>query len=288
MCVRSVEVARSLFGEVHPSYASTLNNAALLHKVHREDFDAAAQLYERALQAYEGSVGTSHSSYLTTLNNLALVRRKQGRLDEAQSHLTAVVDAYKAMTSSTSVGAGGSNTAAAAAQAAQQASLPLASALLSLGGVLCELGSYARAIELQRESLGLLKRRFGSEHPSTATALSNLSLSYKLSGALAQALDICEAALAIRSRNLPPSHPDTIVSMNNLAEILRAQGQQDKALVVQQKILQMIQAQQDEAAEAEAEQARQKQQEQSETTWKATGASAHGQPAQNANSNTDR
>ena len=66
------EIAIELFGDSHPVTASTWNNLALLHRVHRQDYAGAAKLYELALKAYKESVGEKHTSYLTCLNNLGL------------------------------------------------------------------------------------------------------------------------------------------------------------------------------------------------------------------------
>ena len=283
-CVRSVELSLALFGDEHPSYASTLNNAALLHKVHRQDYDAAAQLYERALHAYAASVGERHTSYLTAASNLALVRKKQGRLDEAEQLLTEVVAAHReaAQKAKDGLGRPGGASDPNAIAAAAGLTLPLASSLLSLGGVLCDRGSFDRAVALQKESLALLKRRYGLEHPATATALNNLAYTLKSSGDLATAQTLYESALAIRSSNLPPTHPDIVVSMNNLAEVLRAQGKEEQALKVQEKIIQRVQAQQEEQErlEAEEKQAQQEQQQQANdhtngsTTWQPRAAAA--------------
>ena len=246
--VDAVELSLRLFGAAHPSHASALNNAALLHKVHRQDYAAAAQLYQRALDAYGASVGDQHPSYLTALNNLALACRAQGQLEDAQMHLEHVVamhrqrDAAEAQAQAAAVAAAGSAHApgAAVAAAPSKGSLPLASSLLSLGGVLGDRGQHARALELQSEALLMLRRRCGDEHPATATAMNNLALTHKTLGQHAQALQLHQSALAIRSRNLPPAHPDIVVSLNNLAELLRAMGQTDKAALLQEKILQII------------------------------------------------
>jgi tetratricopeptide (TPR) repeat protein len=251
--VSSVEMAQKLFGMEHPAYASALNNAALLHKVHRQDYAAATQLYQRALDAYAVSVGENHISYLTTLNNLALACRAQGQLQEAEEHLTHAVAAHRRAAATATVTASPS-TVTPATVVGEKGSLPLASALLSLGGVLSERGKYPAAIELQEEALLICRRRFGEEHPSTATALNNLSLTHKRAGQLDIALTHCQRALNIRARNLPPAHPDILVSLNNIAELLRSMGQEDKAISVQQKIIDIIESQEQERKQHEQQQ----------------------------------
>jgi tetratricopeptide (TPR) repeat protein len=279
--VSAVEKARELFGEEHPAYASALNNAALLHKVHRQDYAAAEQLYQRALNAYAVSVGDTHPSYLTTLSNLALVCRAQGHLDEARTYLERAVQAHRNAAAGAQAALSASPSTATAATAANaKASMPLASALLSLGGVLSEQGLFDEAIALQEEALLLSRRRFGEEHPATATALNNLALTHKNAARFESALTFCQQALAIRSRNLPPTHPDLIVSLNNLAELLRAMGQMDKAAIVQQKIIDIIEAQelennpkaQQEAAEKQVEEEKAK----GQTSWRAANSSNNG------------
>jgi len=232
---RAASLALQFLGRDHPAYASTLNNLALLHKTHHQDFERAAKLYEEALGIYERSVGKDHPSYRTCLTNLGLAYRSLGQLQRAREHLSEVVGTLSTILSPT----------------AARASLPLASALLHLGGVVCQQGEHEAAIELQQRALKIILRKCGEESSEAATALNDLAYTFKQMGQHQRALPLYEKSLAIRARNLPPRHPSTIISYNNLAELLRAMGEEEKALGVQRRLLQVMGVDPDESDEME-------------------------------------
>jgi hypothetical protein len=71
-----------LHGEDHPSYVTVLNNLAVLQE-ERGHFDAACEMYSRALQPVMKHYGMNHPHVAAILNNIAVVKRKQGKLEEA-------------------------------------------------------------------------------------------------------------------------------------------------------------------------------------------------------------
>lgn len=105
------------------------------------------------------------------------------------------------------------------------------------------------AIALFRSALKIAQRKYGDEHPLVATIMNNLGLTYKCANDLPNALSLYQSALGIRSRNLPPRHPDLIITLNNLAECLRAMGQEEKAQAIQQKMMQIMEADENDAAQ---------------------------------------
>ncbi|MEQ8784886.1 MAG: tetratricopeptide repeat protein, partial [Pirellulaceae bacterium] len=76
------EIRKSVLGEKHPDYASSLNNLASLLKS-QGDYARAEPLYRQALEIYKEMLGEKHPHYATSLNNLALLYRSQG--DHAQA-----------------------------------------------------------------------------------------------------------------------------------------------------------------------------------------------------------
>ncbi|MDR3417366.1 MAG: tetratricopeptide repeat protein, partial [Nevskia sp.] len=241
-------LAVRLFGTApHPALGSTLNNLALLHRVHRQDYPRAAELYDQAREIYRQSVGEQHASYLTCLSNLGLTWRSMGRLQQARATFQRIVDQHQQQQANAGANKNGdaSSSAAAASPSSASTSLPLAQSQLNLAGVLREIGGAPEvdeAIRLFQSALRIVLRKYGEEHPLVATILNNLALTYKSTGDFASALPLYHRAVGIRSRNLPPAHPDTIVALNNLAECLRAMGEGDKAKAIQQKMIDMVDA----------------------------------------------
>lgn len=80
-------------------------------------------------------------------------------------------------------------------------------------------GNYREAIPIAEIILRETERKYGKEHPSTATALNNLALLYANNGDYASAEPLYKRALEIREKKLGKEHPDTANSLNNLAEL---------------------------------------------------------------------
>ena len=77
---------------------------------------------------------------------------------------------------------------------------------------------------LYERALAISEKVLGTEHPDTATSLSNLADLLRDQGDLAEARALRERALAIRERRLAPSIPFTAASLSSLANLLQAQG----------------------------------------------------------------
>jgi tetratricopeptide (TPR) repeat protein len=104
--------------------------------------------------------------------------------------------------------------------------------------------AYSQAARLLRDTLAIREKTLGSEHPLTATTLSNLALVLQGQGDLAGARPLQERALAIHEKALGPEHPQTATTLNNLAQLLKQQGDfagarplQERALAISEKTL---------------------------------------------------
>jgi tetratricopeptide (TPR) repeat protein len=74
----------------------------------------------------------------------------------------------------------------------------------------------AKAGTLFYEAVELLRKSVGTEHLSTATALNNLGLYYKIEGSFNEALEAYEEAYAVREKILQSEHPDSITVKHNM------------------------------------------------------------------------
>jgi eukaryotic-like serine/threonine-protein kinase len=100
-----------------------------------------------------------------------------------------------------------------------------------------DLGWHAKALELNEETLALVKAKLGIDHPDTLLSMNNLANSYDAVGRRADALKLYEDTLALRKAKFGPDHPDTLSSMNNLAVIYKDLGRHAEALELQEKTL---------------------------------------------------
>ncbi|KXZ48697.1 hypothetical protein GPECTOR_26g600 [Gonium pectorale] len=87
----------------------------------------------------------------------------------------------------------------------------------------------AEVVPLLVGALPVFEARYGSEHPLTATLLSNTALALKDQGQLNEAEPLLRRALAVREACHGPSHVDTMRSLNNLAGLVEAQGNLEEA-----------------------------------------------------------
>ena len=220
LAVRAADIALKLFGDAHPAYASAVNNSAVVHK-HNQEYDTAATLYQQALLSYQLAVGPSHPNTLTAANNLALAYKQLGETDKAAQLLERVL-ADRTRT----LGPDHHHTAA----TMHHLALLLASAT----------PHSPRALQLATEALRLTRRRYGSESLEAATAMNNLAFLHKQRGEYTEAMGWYERALGVRSRGLRYGHADVVVAMNNVAECWRAQGNEEKAREVQERIVAMV------------------------------------------------
>ena len=82
------------------------------------------------------------------------------------------------------------------------------------------MGRYADAEPLFVESLAILKKQLGDEHPNVATSLNNLAGLYRSQGRYADAEPLYVESLAIRKMQLGDEHPNTVVVKRNYKRYL--------------------------------------------------------------------
>jgi tetratricopeptide (TPR) repeat protein len=74
---------QELFGERHPSVATSINNLALLY-YSQGRYEKAEPLYKQSLSLKQELFGERHPSVATSINNLAALYESQGRYEEAE------------------------------------------------------------------------------------------------------------------------------------------------------------------------------------------------------------
>lgn len=93
-----------------------------------------------------------------------------------------------------------------------------------------EQAQYPEALKKAWQALEFAEKALGSDHPDTATSVSNLGFLYREMGQYELALSHYQRALRIREVTLGPEHHDTATSVHNLGFLYKELGQSDQAL----------------------------------------------------------
>jgi CHAT domain-containing protein/Tfp pilus assembly protein PilF len=239
-----------VFGDGHPSTATSLNNLAFLHSS-QGAYAKSESLFLRALAIEEKVLGLDHPDTATSLSNLAELYRIQGAYAKAELRsLRALAINEKVLGPDHPTTALSLNNLAGLydSQGAYAKAEPLflralvirekvlgpdhpdtAQSLNNLAALYDSQGAYAKAESLYLRALVIREKVLGPDHPSTATSLNNLAFLHSSQGAYAKSESLFLRALAIREKVLGPDHPDTAQSLNNLAALYENQGAYAKA-----------------------------------------------------------
>src|SRR6266568_1234891 len=98
-----------------------------------------------------------------------------------------------------------------------------------IGALYYETRQFRQAEEMQRASLAIRRKRFGSESPQAAASLNELGLTLLTSGKLSEAEQANREALDIRLRRLGNENADVATSQNNLAHVCTQMGRLTEA-----------------------------------------------------------
>ena len=200
---QAIELKIETLGKEHPSYATSLNNLAMLYKS-MGDYARAEPLYVEAKKICEKTLGKEHPSYAASLNNLAVLHASVGDYARAEPlHVEAKTIREK------TIGIEHPDYAA---------------SLNDLAMLHASMGDYARAEPLFAEAKTIKEKSLGTEHPSFATSLNNLAMLYKSMGDYARAEPLLVEAKTIREKTLGKEHPDYAQSLNNLAMLHESMG----------------------------------------------------------------
>jgi tetratricopeptide (TPR) repeat protein len=114
--------------------------------------------------------------------------------------------------------------------------------LREAGLYLWQRADYSQARVLHERAVALDEARLGSDHPTTATSLTNLANVLRDQGDLQGAGTLHQRALAIREARLGADHPDTARSLDNLAGVLHLQGDLQGARTLYERALAISEA----------------------------------------------
>jgi len=212
--------------------ATSLHNLADMLDIGGRPAEALA-LYEQALEMKESSIGRLHLSYARSLNGLSMTAGQLGDLETAQRAMQEHLEIRQTLLgedhhslwrdynelASQQHDAGRLQEAIALYERAREhdARSPGGAArdwlfTNNMAAAYLDLGLYARAESLFRESLALRIERFGSDHLTPHRVRHNLAQVLYLQGRLDEARPFVEAALNARRSALNAGHPDILRS----------------------------------------------------------------------------
>jgi CHAT domain-containing protein/tetratricopeptide (TPR) repeat protein len=194
------------YGEFHAETALCLAQQAGLAR-QTGDIARAATEVERALAVLKLAAPDGDAAGFAIRGEAAAIRLRQGRAEEAQSLLEALVKDCEA-----------------AGDAAQALS-----AKSDLVTVLDERGDYAAAEALAKAILDQQVATLGDAHPNTLATLTSLASLQRKMGRLAEAEATFARVHDRFAKVLGQDHRSTIIAANNLGEVLEKEGLYDRA-----------------------------------------------------------
>lgn len=213
-----LKVRQAILGELHPKYAASLANAALLNQ-HRGNIARAEMQNLRAIEIRTKIVGEMHPDFARSLNNLAFLYRAQDDIARAEPLYRRALEINK--------------------QVLGEAHPDYATSLNNLAATYGALGDYSRAMPLYLESVEIKRRVLGEDHADYAMVLNNLAELYRLQGDFVRAEPLYLRALEIQSKAIGEAHPEYAITLGNLAGFYENQGKSALAEPMFRRVLEI-------------------------------------------------
>jgi CHAT domain-containing protein len=216
---QALDIFKEVQGEKHPSYATILNNLAMVYK-DMGDHKAALPLCKKALEIRKEALGEKHPEYAVGLHNLAALYYSMGEYKAALPLCKQALAIKK--------------------EVLGEKHPWYAISLNTLAALYQAMGDHKQALSRYTQALKITKEVLGEKHPYYALILNNLAGLYKDMGDHKQALPLYKQALKIRKEVLGEKHPDYAVSLNNLALLYTEMGEHKAALPLSKQALLII------------------------------------------------
>ena len=202
-------VFKSLYGENHPNYATSLNNLSGLY-FKLGDTNNAIEVTTKAMNIYKQVLGENHPYYATALGNLAKYYAGLRDYSKAVEIGTQAMNIRK--------------------QTLGENHPDYANSLSNLAQYYSNLGEYGKAIEIGTQAMNIRKQTLGENHPDYANSLNNLALCYYKSGEYNKSIKIGTKATDILKHSLGENHPNYAAALANLAMYYADLGDYNEAV----------------------------------------------------------
>jgi tetratricopeptide (TPR) repeat protein len=209
VATQASDLARKLWGESNPNYASTLNNLAENWRA-LGNWGAAEELHLKALQIQKRALGEMHPDVSNSLNGLGSLYENLGRTDQAEQMFRQALEIRR--------------------QTLGEKDPRFATSLSNLAGLYHRLGRFAEAEPLLRQVVQIDQQTYGEDHPEFATDLSNLGSLYRDLGQYPQAETLFFKALQIRLKTLGEVHPAVAATLMSITGLYCSMARFKEAL----------------------------------------------------------
>tara|TARA_R110002050_G_scaffold230368_1_gene366175 strand:- start:76 stop:3384 length:3309 start_codon:yes stop_codon:yes gene_type:complete len=205
---KAVLIAKKELGEDNLSYATSLNNLAILYES-MGCYSDAEPLYSQAIEIYKTQLGKEHPDYARSLNNLAELYVSMGHYPDAETLYTEALEVRKAELG--------------------EDHPDYASSLNNLAVLFKKMGRYDEAEPLYSQAIEIIKKQLGEDHLDYGVSLNNLAAFYESIGRYAKADPLYLKATEIVKAKLGENHPYYAISLNNLAFLYHSMGRYSEA-----------------------------------------------------------
>jgi serine/threonine-protein kinase len=205
LLTRALAILESVPGAPLPEQAGVLSELAVSH-FRLGQFELAEQFNRSALAMLPVGDALNRAPVLT---NLGIVHILTSRYDEAQSLLEQAIQVH---------------------QAGNPGTPEHATALNALGTLLSRQARHTEALAMLEEAVDLRTSLFGTDHPATSIAVSNLGIALLEAGDPASAEVKLMQALAVDQRLLGEDHPSLALLLTQVASAKRDLGNTAEAI----------------------------------------------------------
>jgi tetratricopeptide (TPR) repeat protein len=206
---QALSIDKQVYGDRHPTVATTLNNIGLAWDV-LGDSKKAIEYYEQALSIDKEVYGDRHPTVARDLNNIGLAWDVLGDSKKAIEYFEQALSIGK--------------------QVYGDRHPSVATYLNNIGGAWYALGDSKKAIEYFEQALSIDKEVYGDRHPTVARDLNNIGLAWDVLGDSKKAIEYFEQALSIGKEVYGDRHPSVATYLNNIGGAWYALGDSKKAI----------------------------------------------------------
>jgi serine/threonine protein kinase/tetratricopeptide (TPR) repeat protein len=205
--------------DTRPDVAATITNDYGLLLVDRGIPDAAAAMYEAALEHHQRGNSLASQDAIRVRNNLAMAHRLLGHNEKAEEGLREVLAMQRAMF--------------------DEPHPDIANTINNLAAARRRLGDLEGAEALYRSALEQRRAIYGEIHPDVAQSLNNIGSILYYRNDLDGTADHFERAYEIWREYYGGDHPRVADGMTNLGSLRRRQGRYDEAVALHRRAAEM-------------------------------------------------
>jgi len=214
-----VECCEKTFGHHNPTTLLALSDLAMLVRSagkHAIAIDLLGELLQRRQSKLDSWPADWEMMQLKRI--LAILLQGQGRFDEAQEHLTDLLDF-------------------AAESVADPLDIAVFQPQLDLAMLFKAMGDIVRAQDVFRQALSVCEAKLGKHHHETLNCLEELAVLLQASGQQVEAEELLRRVVHGREKTHGKHHPDTLAALDSLAMCLKASGKHSSAAPLLRSVL---------------------------------------------------